>query len=174
MVKLSGGSRTLSGGSREYSRREVEFNQLMHSGQYSSGYFSQKGGGYYVVERSSANHKPEEIEAARFMADRGYCVALTNEAGQGDRVKSPDGKIFTASFEQRTPTGDSSQNFNKCLEHAKIKGADMAVVFMKNAGHTKSSVEAGIRKYEAHNSYRFQQIIVVTKDGRIHKHRHNK
>lgn len=45
---------------------------------------------------------------------------------------------------------------------------------MKNAGHSKTSVEAGIRKYEEHNSYRFRQIIVVTKDGRMHKHKHNK
>ncbi len=174
MVKLSGGSRTLTGGSREYGRREVEFNQLMHSGRYSDGYFSKKGGGYYLIENSSASHKPEEIEAARFMADKGYCVTLTDEAGNGDRVKSPDGKIFNTSFEQRTPFGDSAQNFNKCLEHAKLKGADMAVVFMKNAGHSKTSVEAGIRKYEEHNSYRFRQIIVVTKDGRMHKHKHNK
>lgn len=174
MVKLSGGSRTLTGGSREYSRREVEFNQLMHSGQYSSGYFSSKGGGYYVVENSSARHKPEELEAARYMADKGYCVTLTDEAGHGDRIKSPDGKIFSASFEQRTPTGDTEQNFNKCLEHAKIKGAEVAVVFMKNAGHTRTSVEKGIRKYEEHNAYRFKKIIVVTKDGRIHKHTHNK
>lgn len=174
MVKLSGGSRALTGGSREYSRREAEYNQLMNSGQYSSGYFSQKGGGYFVIENSSAVHKQEEIEAARYMADRGYCLTLTDEAGHGDKVKSPDGKIFTASFEQRTPTGDSAQNFNKCLEHAKSKRADVAIVFMKNSGHTKASVEVGIKKYEALNSYRFKQIIVITKDGRIHKHRHNK
>lgn len=81
MVKLSGGSRTLSGGSREYGRREVEFNQLRHSGRYSDGYFSKKGGGYYLIEKSSTTHKPEEIEAARFMADRGYKITLKDEGG---------------------------------------------------------------------------------------------
>lgn len=81
MVKLSGGSRTLSGGSREYGRREVEFNQLRNSGRYSDGYFSKKGGGYYLIEKSSVTHKPEEIEAARFMADRGYKITLKDEGG---------------------------------------------------------------------------------------------
>lgn len=44
MVKLSGGSRRLKGGSREYNRREIAFQQLMNTGRYSYGYFSQKGG----------------------------------------------------------------------------------------------------------------------------------
>lgn len=97
MVKLSGGSRTLSGGSREYSRREVEYNQLMRSGQYSSGYFSHKGGGYVLVERSSMTHSAEEIEAARYMADKGYIVTLTDESNKGkdSKVKTPDGKVLT-------------------------------------------------------------------------------
>lgn len=72
MVKLSGGSRRLKGGSLEYNRREIAFQQLMNSGKYSYGYFSQKGGGYVLIEKSSVRHKPEEIEAARLMADKGY------------------------------------------------------------------------------------------------------
>lgn len=61
MVKLSGGSRRLKGGSLEYNRREIAFQQLMNSGKYSYGYFSQKGGGYVLIEKSSVRHKPEEF-----------------------------------------------------------------------------------------------------------------
>lgn len=106
MVKLSGGSRTLTGGSREYWRREVEFNQLRYSGQYSEGYFSKKGGGYVLVERSTMPHSQDEIEAARFMADKGYIVTLTDESnqGKGSKVKTPDGKIFDATLSSAHPT----------------------------------------------------------------------
>ena len=44
--------------------KTVEFNQLRNSGRYSSGYFSDKGGGYVLVERSSMPHEKDEIEAA--------------------------------------------------------------------------------------------------------------
>ena len=166
MVKLSGGSRTLTGGSREYSRREVEFHQLMNSGRYSNGYFSGKGGGYYLVEKSSTSHKPEEIEAARFMADKGYKITLKDEAGD---VRTPDGYVFSAGFEQSSPKGDSVNNFKNCLEHARDKpGASAAVVYMRDAGHTKANVKAGIAKYRQHNSKPLR-VYVVTKDGRIHR-----
>lgn len=88
MVKLSGGSRTLTGGSREYSRREVEFNQLRNSGRYSSGYFSDKGGGYVLVERSSMPHEKDEIEAAMYLADKGYIVTLMDESINSSRASS--------------------------------------------------------------------------------------
>ncbi len=168
MVKLSGGSRSLKGGSREYSRREVEFHQLMNSGRYSSGYFSDKGGGYYIVENSRAKHKPEELEAARFMADKGYIVTLTDEAGS---VKTPDGKIFRASFEQSTPEGDSVNNFNKCLNHAKEKpDATAAVVYQKKGRHTKETIRQAIKSYSEHNNKKLD-VYVITRDGRIHRWR---
>ena len=53
MAKLSGGNRTLKTGSRRYSKRETEYYNQMDSGNYSAGYFSKKGGGYYVVEKKS-------------------------------------------------------------------------------------------------------------------------
>lgn len=166
MAKLSGGSRSLKGGSREYSRREAEFNQLMRSGHYSLGYFSQKGGGYYLVEKSQAAHKPEEIDAARFMTDKGYKITLKDEAGD---VRTPDGYVFSAAFEQSSPKGDTANNFKNCLEHARDKpGASTAVVYMRDAKHTKATVMAGIERYRQHNSKQLR-VYVVTKDGRIHR-----
>ena len=178
MVKLSGGSRTLTGGSREYGRREVEFNQLMHSGRYSDGYFSKKGGGYVLVEKSTMSHSADEIEAARYMADKGYIVTLTDESNKGKdaKVKTPDGKIFDTTFEQRTPDGkqNTPENIRSALRHGRDKRSDMVVIYQKQGKHHRSDVEKGIRMYESQSRHRFKQIIVVTKDGRIHRHRHNK
>lgn len=168
MVKLSGGSRKLQGGSKEYNKREKEFDDMMKSGEYSQGYFSEKGGGYYVVENSKAKHKPEELEAARYLADKGYKVTLKDEAGS---IRTPDGKIFSASFEQSTPQGNSVNNFNKCLNHAKNKpGATAAVVYMKNGTHSKETIKKAIDSYSCHNKKQLE-VYVVTKDGRIHRWR---
>lgn len=177
MVKLSGGSRTLTGGSREYGRREVEFNQLRNSGRYSEGYFSKKGGEYVLVERSTMPHSQDEIEAARFMADKGYIVTLTDESnqGKGSKVKTPDGKIFDATFEQRTPDGtqNTPENIRSALRHGRDKQSDMVVIYQKHGKHSRAAVEEGIRMYEAQSRHRFSQIMIVTRDGRIHRHKHN-
>lgn len=168
MVKLSGGSRNLKGGSKEYNAREKEFADMMQSGKYSKGYFSEKGGGYYVVENSKAAHKPEELEAARFLADKGYKVTLKDEAGS---IRTPDGYIFKAGFEQATPKGDSVNNFNKCLNHAKSKpGATAAVVYMKSGTHSKGTIKNAIDSYSQHNTKKLD-VYVITKDGRIHRWR---
>jgi len=170
MAKISGGVRTLKGGSKEYSARELEVIQMQESGLYSSVEFSKKGGGYVAVEKSPQKHTKEEFEAARFLADKGYKVTLKDEAGQ---LKTPDGKIFKYSFEQRTPEGSTARNFAKGLTHARDKRADISIVYMKHNKHTKQSVIDGIKLFEDMSMYRFKQIIVVTPDGRIHKHKHN-
>ena len=84
------------------------------------------------------------------------------------------GKIFKISYEQHTPEGSTYQNMNKALEHAKKKNADIAVVYMKYNKHTRESVESGVIEYERLNNYRFNRILIVTKDGKIHIHKHNK
>lgn len=177
MFKLSGGSRTLTGGSREYSRREVEFNQLRNSGRYSSGYFSDKGGGYVLVERSSMPHEKDEIEAAMYLADKGYIVTLMDESNKdrGSKVKTPDGKVFEATFEQRTPDGSQNtpENIRSALRHGRDKRSDMVVIYQKHGRHSRQAVEQGIRMYEQQSRHRFQQIMIVTRDGRIHRHKHN-
>ena len=170
MAKTSGGVRTLKAGSKNYNARRKEFWVLMGSGKYSDGYFSDMSGGYYLVEKSDMAHKTEEFEAAGILADRGYKVILKDESGG---LTTPDGQIFTYSFDQITPEGDTPGNFKNALMHARSKKADVALVYMKHNKHTKQSVVEGIKLYEEKNKYRFKQIIIVTKDGRIHKHRHN-
>lgn len=170
MAKTSGGVRTYRQGTSTYRKRLAEVATMRASGQYSSVEMG-KGGGWLAIEKSTARHKPEELEAARILADKGYKVTLKDEGGQ---VRTPDGYLFSASFEQRTPQGSSAQNFKKALGHAADKDADVLVAYMKGRGHTRQSVEDGIRKFESVNRKRFKQIIVVTEDGKIHRHKHNK
>lgn len=100
MAKTAGGVRTYKQGSSTYRKRQAEVEAMRASGRYSSVEMG-KGGGYVAVEKSTAKHKPEELEAARILADKGYKVILKDEAGS---EKTVDGYLFTASFEQRTPT----------------------------------------------------------------------
>lgn len=170
MAKTSGGVRTYKSGSSTYRKRQEEVEIMRASGKYSSVEMG-KGGGYIAIEKSPARHKLEELEAARILADKGYKVVLKDEAGF---EKTPDGYLFKASFEQRTPQGNNAQNFKKALGHAAEKNADVLVAYMKkNSGHTRKSIEDGIKKFETRNNKRFKQIIIVTEDGRIHRYKHN-
>lgn len=169
MAKTSGGLRTYKSGSSTYRKRQQEVEAMRASGKYSSVEMG-KGGGYLAIEKSKAKHKPEEMEVARILADKGYKVILKDESGF---TKTPDGYLFNVSFEQRTPQGNSAQNFKKALGHAADKNADVLVAYMKGSGHTRKSVEDGIRKFEVNSSKRFKQIIVVTENGKIHRHKHN-
>ena len=169
MAKTSGGVRTFSVGSATRRKREAEVAAMRASGDYSSVEMG-KGGGYVAIEKSTARHKPEELEAARILANKGYKVTLKNESGM---EKTPDGYLFKASFEQRTPKGENYRNIVKGLEHAKKKSSDIAVLYDKYGLHTRSSIEKGLSQYEYLNKYRFKEVIVISKDGRIHRHKHN-
>lgn len=165
MAKVSGGCRILTVGSRQYNQRKQEFQELMNSGMYSDGYFSEKSGGYYVVEESRAKHKPEELEAAKILADNGYKVTLIDEAGD---IKTPDGKVFTAYFEQSTPEGSSVNNFKGALNHAWEKpNATAAVIYQKYGTHSKETIQQAIAEYSKY-SPRKLDVYVLTRDGRIH------
>ena len=169
-MKPGGGNRELKTGSKEYTARELEVIKMQESGLYSDVYFSKESGGYYAVENSTKMKTDEEINAARFLANKGYKVVLKDEAGQ---MTTPDGYIYKYSFEQRTPEGSSSANFVTSLRHARDKKADIAIVYMKYNRHTKQSVVEGLKAYEKKSKYRFKQIIIITQDGRLHIHKHN-
>lgn len=172
MAKSSGGVRGLGSRTAAKINRKNEFAKELLSGKFSveKSYFDEKSGGYYLTEKSSANHKKEEVEVAKFLAQKGYKVTLIDEAGTSIKV---DGKIFGVTYEQKTPRGDSYKNINNALEHAKFKNAQSAIIYLKDANHTRKSVEEGIRHYEKLNSYRFREILTITKNGKIHRHKHN-
>ena len=112
-------------------------------------------------------HIKHTIEAAILLANKGYKVILKDEAGQ---ITTPDGYIFSASFEQKTPTQTSVKN---ALEHAREQKAEIALIYDKHHIYHKADIDKGIKDYEAKNLHRFKQIIVVTKDVKIHRHKHN-
>lgn len=170
MAKTAGGVRTYKQGSSTYRKRQAEVEAMRSSGRYSSVELG-KGGGYVAIEKSTARHKPEELEAARILADKGYKVTLKDEGGQ---VRTPDGYLFSASFEQRTPTKDGANTIRNALYHARNKGADVAVIYSRNHAFTRGSVENGIKLYEQSHDYKFKRIIVVADNGNVHRYRHNK
>ena len=170
MAKTAGGVRTYKQGSSTYRKRQAEVEAMRASGKYSSIEMS-KGGGYVAIEKSTARHKPEELEAARILADKGYKVTLKDEGGQ---VRTPDGYLFSASFEQRTPTKDGANTIRNALFHARDKKADAALIYSKGHTFSKESTEKGIRLFEDASPYRFKNIIIVSDNGHIHRYRHNK
>lgn len=170
MAKTAGGVRTYRKGSSAYRKRQEEVSAMRESGRYSSVDMG-KGGGWLAIEKSTARHKPEELEAARILSDKGYKVTLKDEGGQ---VRTPDGYLFSASFEQRTPTKDGANTIRNALYHARNKGADVAVIYSRNHAFTRGSVENGIKLYEQSHDYKFKRIIVVADNGNVHRYRHNK
>lgn len=168
MAKVSGGVRTYKEGSSTYMKRLAEVIAMRASGRYSSVEMG-TGGGYMAVEKSNARHKPEEMEAARILADKGYKVILKNEAGGEITI---DGYIFKASFEQKTPHAGGYKNIVKGLEHAKKKEANIALIYDKYGLHSRHTIEKGLSMFEQLNSYRFEQVIVISKNGNIHRHKH--
>ena len=172
MAKTSGGVRTYRQGTSTYQKRKAEAEDRRASGRYSSVEFRDSGG-YVAIEKSPARHKPDELEAARILANKGYKVILKNEAGLGMNIRTPDGYLFKASFEQRTPQGSSANNVKNALEHARNKRADIALIYDKYRMYNRKGIEEGVRRYESHNTYRFKQVIVISANGNVHRHKHN-
>ena len=131
MAKTDGSVRTYRQGTATYRKRQAEVAAMRTSGRYSSVEMG-KGGGWLAIEKSRFPHKQEEVEAARILADKGYKVTLKNESGM---KRTPDGYLFMASFEQRTPQGGSYRNVVKGLEHAKKKSSEIAVLYDKHDVH---------------------------------------
>lgn len=189
MAKDYGADRTVGQHTDEWKARKKEVEDMLASGNYSKVYFSEKGGGYYAIEKSEASHKPEEIEAAHHMADAGYKVILTDEGGSG---VSADGKVFNFVYEQSTPnpkhprTNDSLSNSVKnALQHGveKVKKAernhqddfkvDVAVIYDKHHSYHAKHIEAGIAQFELYGNFRYKRIIVISKSGNVYEHFHN-
>lgn len=148
-------------------RKQVE--KMKMSGNYSTVEMSNNGG-IFAIEKGKARHKQEEIEAGRYMAKSGYNVTLKDETGM---AKTPDGYVYSFSFEQRTPNTDGARSVMKSLEHAKKKSSDVAVIYDKYNKYNRNTIEKGLSVYEQYNKYRFKRIIVISKSGSVYEHSHN-
>lgn len=129
-------------------------------------------GGIFAIENGKARHKPDEMEAGRHMANAGYQVTLKDETGD---VRTPDGHVFSFTYEQRTPTkAGGAHSVVKSMEHAKKKPAEVAVIYDKHHVYNRTIIEHGIELFERHNRYRFKRVIVISKSGNVYEHSHNK
>lgn len=153
MAKASGGTRKLKYGSREYRKRQDEIKAMQGNGKYSSVTMGTHGG-YLAIEKSNSQHKIEEIEAGKILADNGYKVILTSEDGH---KATGDGTLFSIGYEQRTPTKGTAHGVLKAIEHARIKvmkGAKevkIPVIYDKKRLYNKTMIEEGIKLYERIN-----------------------
>ncbi len=170
MAKAYGPDRMLEKYQRPHSDVVKMVETMRSSGNYTT-VERTSAGGIFAIEKGKARHKAEEIEAGRHMADKGYHVTLKDETGF---VKTPDGKIFSFTFEQRTPQSNSARSVLKALEHARAKPADVAVIYDKYAVYNRKIVEQGISLYEEYiKNYRFKRIIIISKAGNVYEHKHN-
>lgn len=142
--------------------------EMRDSGLYSE-VTTTKDGGIFAIEKGKAKHKPEEIEAGKYMAKAGYQVTLKDETGY---VTTPDGFVYSFTYEQRTPT-KGGKSFKYALDHAEKKGAKVAVIYDKHQVYHRQDVENGIKQFGNHKKYRFERIIVVSKSGNVYEHSHN-
>lgn len=171
MAKAHGADRMLEKYQRPHSDVVAIVEKMTMSGKYSTVERTSTGG-IFAIEKGKAKHKAEEIEAGRFMAEKGYHVTLKDETGF---VKTPDGELFSFTFEQRAPQSNSARSVRKALEHARLKPADVAVIYDKHAVYNRKIVEQGISLYEEYiKNYRFKRIIVISKAGNVYEHKHDR
>jgi len=189
MAKDYGADRTVGQNTDEWKDRKKEVEEMQASGNYSEVYFSEKGGGYYAIEKSDTDHKPEEIEAAEHMANAGYKVILIDEGGSG---VSADGTVFNFVYEQVTPNPEKTPRTDKtlassvkdALEHGVEKvikakkreqpfQMDVAVIYDKYHSYHANHIEAGIKQFESYGKFRYKKIIVISKSGNVYEHYHN-
>lgn len=170
MGRQSGNVRSIAINSSKYKSLMKEIKTMQESGKYSSIAATMQGG-YVAIEKGTFQHKAEEIEAAKILSRKGFKVILKDETGH---IKTPDGYINKISFEQRTPKVGTEKGVNKNLEHAKKKGAEIAVIYDKYYIYHKIDIDNGIKLYEKLNKYRFKTIYVIAQNEKVYKHSHTK
>lgn len=170
MAKDSGADRMVEKYAQPFDEVRKQVEEMKASGKYSTVEMTNNGG-IYAVEKGKARHKLEEIEAGRHMAKAGYHVTLKDETGH---VKTPDGKVFSFTFEQKTPDVGGARSVLKAMEHARSKQSDVVVIYDKHSVYHRNIIDRGISLYEQYiHNYRFKRIIVVSKSGNVYEHSHN-
>lgn len=174
MAKVSGGTRRYGAGTSAYRKRMAEVEQMRSSGLYSS-VEAFSGGGYVAIEKSTAKHSKDEVDAANILARKGYKMILVDEGkSKEDYEPTIDGKVYALSYEQRTPIKDRTETIRNALFHAKRKNAEVALIYSKGHTFSRKSTKEGIEQFEKTTDYRFKQIIIVADNGHVHRYKHDK
>lgn len=188
--KSVGGLRVISTvNNGSFAQNAANFRSAIATGKYDieKSYLSDSGA--YVLFEKGHEYHPDEIEAAKAMADHGIIVEMGVE-GDPARATAVDAKgnykfsdgtlsIAKLSYEQSTRdslTTTAERSVKKALEHAKTKGASVAVIYDRGGVFHRSDIQAGIEKYESFkgNEHRFKAILVVDKKQNVYEWSHSK
>lgn len=167
----------------------ADFRAALATGKYDiDKSFMSESGAYVLFEKGHEYHI-EEIEAAQAMANHGINVIMEKE-GDPARATAIDPKgnfkfsegtisLEKLSYEQSTRTKietAAETSVKKALEHARTKGASVAVIYDRGGVFHRGDIQAGIKKYEQFkgNAHRFKAILVIDKDRNVYEWHHTK
>ncbi|MCQ2281162.1 MAG: hypothetical protein MJZ99_00835 [Bacteroidales bacterium] len=182
MVKGNGHSRTYTLDTQQFSDRKAEYITKLASGEFDTNksYFSEISGGN-VLYMKDRRYKEDEMQAAKALADDANIVTMTPEEGEmyaihiKDKTLYPDGKILASTYEQRTPKPEGVNfvnNVKNAIEHAKTKGADIALIYDRYGSFHRNHIEDGIKEYVNKNARSKHQtvieVIVVNSKGEVY------
>lgn len=146
--------------------------------------FFDKNTGGYLLYSSQRKMDNMEYNAATFMAMKGMQITMTPEGRDGyaltvvnGKPKYGDGKVSITSYEQRSPKAISEATARKTVEnainHARKKGAEIAVVFDYSRSFKVQDIKHGAEHYErnhADTKYKsVKTVIVVSGSGNVHE-----
>ena len=183
--KQQGNTRAVTPTTKAIRASGIKYNRLLESGNYDKNlsFYNSSTGGYllYAKGRKMDNM---EYNAATYLAIKGYQVKMTPE-GSGKyalaivngKSRYGDGFISLTSYEQRssTPINDATarKTVENAINHARKKGANIAVLFDYNRAFKLSDITHGTKHYE--DAYRnakhssVKTLIVVSGRGNVHE-----
>ena len=177
MAKASGGTRNYSSNSATLIKRKGEYDKIMSTGDYTSGYFS-KSGGYNVTHKghnpvADANVNKEEF-GAKVLADKGYRVYRMSERAYIEGVKKSDGFHEHAVVDMKTINSAGKYRIENVLKNAAIQGAEVAILIQNTKEMTRKYVEEQISSYLKHAKGEergiLKQVIAIGMSGHVHRH----
>ena len=179
MSKSSGGTRNYKG-TATIKKRRTEYQLLMDSGNYSSGYISSSGG-FYVIhnDHREIKHSGKDYSdvAARKLADKGYKVYLDPEKSIRLKQKTNDGRVYTTPVDFKTISTTGKYTIKNALDKASKQGVDTVVLYQRTNKMTREYVESQIGLYRdkslpiGNEKSNIKTVIVVGLSGNVHRHK---
>lgn len=190
MGKPTGGTRYVKPSDASKAKNLTDFNNRMATGFYdTSKSFVSAVSGAYVAYMTGHNYFPEEIEAARYLADAGFNVVLTPE-GNGYEIyatnvkrgnyKYSEGTVSQITFEQTTPksiTNTAETTIKNAIKHANTKRSNIALIYDKNSLFHREDIEKGMKAYQKSDKAwqkKVKAVLVVNSKGEVWEHQFDK
>lgn len=183
--KQHGTTKNVTPNTKAIKASSAKYIKALESGLYEKelSFFDKNTGGYLLY---SKNRKMDNMEynAATFMAIKGKQITMTPEGVEGyeliitnGKSKYGDGRIGVTSYEQRSPKAANEATARKTVEnainHARKKGATIAVLFDYNRSFKVQDIKHGAEHYERnHTETKYQSVksfIVISGSGNIHE-----